>query len=63
MKEIANAELRRYMYNNRVSQWKVAQVIGVHENTVIRWLRTPLTPKRHQKITQAVEQILREREG
>ena len=59
----ANSELRDCLHRERITQWQLGAVMGVSEMTVIRWLRTPLTPERRQKITQAVEQILREREG
>lgn len=62
MGEKANGALRRCLYNARIPMWEVARVIGVHENTIIRWLREPLSEERRQRIERAVVEILDARE-
>lgn len=58
---MANEEIRAKMRFHSVSQWQVAEKIGVAEQTVLRWLRTPLPPDRLQKVTAAIDEIIAER--
>ncbi|MCG3795991.1 hypothetical protein CON78_26105 [Bacillus toyonensis] len=44
----------------RIPNWMIAEKIGVHENTVIRWLRGDLPVERRQKILAAIEGIKKE---
>ena len=62
MGEKANGALRRSLYNARIPMWEVARAIGVHENTIIRWLREPLSEERRKRIERAVVEILDARE-
>lgn len=61
MKTKINEDVRRHLYNNRITQWEVANVLGVHENTVLRWLRRPLTPEQRTRIDDAIATILKNR--
>lgn len=63
MKVKANSDLRDCLYNARIPLWMLADSMGVHENTVIRWLRRPVTPEHRERIERAVEEILSKREG
>lgn len=63
MKVKANSDLRDCLYNARIPLWMLADAMGVHENTVIRWLRRPVTPEHRERIERAVEAILSKREG
>ncbi len=59
----ANEELRARLYHEKIPLWQIGAAMGVSEMTIIRWLRLPLTGERLEKITQAIEQILEDREG
>ena len=58
---MANEEIRIKMRGYRVSQWQVAEKLGVAEQTILRWLRTPLTAEKHKKISIAIDEIIAER--
>ncbi|MFB5580459.1 hypothetical protein ACE41D_04650 [Bacillus albus] len=44
----------------KIPNWMIAEKLGVHENTVIRWLRSDLSVERRQKIITAIEGIKKE---
>lgn len=54
---MANIELRQEMKANFIPQWKVAEVLGVSEMTLIRWLRKELTEDKRIKVQQAIESL------
>ncbi len=58
---MANEEIRTKMRTYRVAQWQIAEKLGVAEQTVLRWLRTPLTPEKYTKVTTAIDEIIAER--
>ena len=49
-------DLRLLMRMKRIPTWKVAEVIGVSEMTIYRWLRT-YDSGHHDKIMKAIQQI------
>ena len=49
-------DLRLLMRMKRIPTWKVAEVIGVSEMTIYRWLRT-YDAGHHDKIMKAIQQI------
>lgn len=55
---MANEELRSYLKANKVRIWEVANVIDIHETTLVKKLRTELDPEFKQKIYLAIEEIL-----
>lgn len=58
MKRKANREVRQVMKDKRVYQWEVAEVLGVHESTIIRWMRTKLPEDRKNDILEAVTAVV-----
>ena len=50
-----NTELKYQMHVSGVSQWMIADVIGVSENTINRWLRHELTPEKKEAVMNAIE--------
>ena len=54
----ANMDIREWLYNARIPLWMLADAMGVHENTVVRWLRRPVTHDQRERIVQAIENIL-----
>lgn len=56
----ANIEIREMMHEKRVPVWAVAEVVGVHENTMLRRLRTELPSNEREHILRIVERIAEE---
>lgn len=57
---LANNEVRERIKNAGFAQWRIAEKLGVCEMTIIRWMRTPLSEERKQKILEAVEELSKE---
>ncbi len=55
-------DLRLYMRMKRIPTWKVAEVIGVSEMTIYRWLRT-FNADHYKKISDAIKKIEGEAKG
>lgn len=53
----ANVEIRAMMHEKRVPAWAIADVLGVHENTVLRHLRTELSSVERERVFRAIEKI------
>lgn len=58
----ANKKLRSYMQDNNIPYWMLANKLNVHESTLIRWLRTELTPAQTEDFMAKVNQIIKEQE-
>ena len=56
-----NEELREFLYRKQIKMWQIGAVLGVSEMSVCRMFQKPLTEGGRERITQAVEQILKER--
>lgn len=50
-----NEKLREEMRVNGISQWMMADALGVSENTVNRWMRHPLPPEKERLFLNAIE--------
>lgn len=57
MKRKKNRDVREYLKAKRVFMWEVAERIGVHEVTLIRWMRTELPEDKKQKIMEAAAAV------
>lgn len=55
MKE--NQHIRNAARNANVPLWKVADAIGVSEQTLIRWLRFPLTTDKETQIMDTIKEL------
>lgn len=53
----ANSHIRDMIKKADVYQWQVADVLGISEVTLIRWLRTDLKEEKEERIVQAIEQL------
>lgn len=53
----ANIEIREMMHAKRVPAWAIAVALGVHENTVLRHLRTELNSVERDRVLKAIEKI------
>lgn len=56
----ANADLRRAIQRNALLMYRVAAKVGVHETTLCRWFREPLTPEQRGKVEQAIAELASE---
>ena len=54
----ANMDIRERLFNARIPFWMLADAMGVHENTVVRWLRRTVTHDQRERIVHAIENIL-----
>ena len=54
---MANDDIRQEMKNNKITQWQIAHILGVCEQTVLRWLRFPLEGEQRKKVMSAIEQL------
>ncbi len=61
MKE--NAKIREEMRKNGVPQWQVAAQLYVSENTLIRWLRMPMSKDREEDVRRAIVAAAQAREA
>ena len=52
-----NLQLRSLLKMKGIPFWKICDVIGISEPTMTRWMRTPLTKDRYEKIFSAIQQI------
>ena len=59
----ANQGIRDELARNQIPHWLLAQTLGVHETTLVRWLRSPLSPERTASIRIAINEIRELREG
>lgn len=44
----------------RIPYFAIAEKIGVHENTIYRWLRSELSPDKKKQILRAIDEIKKE---
>lgn len=61
MKRKRNRDVRSVLKQKHVFQWEVAERLGVHETTVIRWMRTEMPEDKKQAIIAAAVAIAAER--
>lgn len=53
----ANGELRAELKAANIPLWRIAEKLGVHENTVIRRMRTELSSENLQAFKKALTEI------
>lgn len=56
----ANNEIREKAKRAGVKHWQIALHLGVSEQTIVRWLRTPLDASKAHRISCAIEQLAAE---
>jgi|AGTN01.3.fsa_nt_gi hypothetical protein len=57
----ANAELRRRMRAENLPIWRISRIIGVHEKTLLSWLRIELDNKKKRLVNGAIDELIRQR--
>lgn len=50
-------KLNRWLSQNKVCQYELAESIGISRYTLIEWLRKPLSDERKERIAQGVAKI------
>lgn len=58
MKE--NMPVRNKAMRCGVKHWEIAAELGVSEQTLVRWLRFPLSEEREEKIFAAIKKLAKE---
>lgn len=53
----ANQTVRDEARKRGVKHWQIAQKLGISEPTIMRWLRTPLTPEREKMVLSAINEV------
>lgn len=57
----ANQKIKDAIKQANIHQWEVALEIGVSEPTLIRWLRTPLTAEKEERILTEIKKLAKEK--
>lgn len=57
---MANTEIRTELKAAKIPYWKIAEKLGVHENTIIRRMRRELSEEERKRFYAAIETIKRE---
>ena len=55
-----NIHIRMAAREAHIPLWKIAQMVGISEPTLTRWLRVELSQEKKVRILQAIEQLKRE---
>lgn len=55
----ANQTVRDKAKRNGIKHWQIANYLGISEQTILRWLRTPLSPERESMILAAIDELTR----
>ncbi len=56
----ANADVREAMRKHKVPAWAIGKVLNVHENTVLRRLRTELSNAEKNRLFKIIDRIAEE---
>lgn len=57
---MTNENIRKAARVANIPLWRIADAMGVGENTVYRWLRRPLDEEKEQRFMDAIEQLSKE---
>lgn len=54
-------EIKNLIQQNKLRQWEIAEVMGISEFTLSRWMRKPdnLSTEQKNKITTAIDRLLK----
>lgn len=52
----ANQEVREALQNKGMKQWELAELLGVSEFTLTRWLRKELTEDKKKQLLKAINE-------
>lgn len=57
---MTNEKIRKAARVANIPLWRIADAMGVGENTVYRWLRRPLDEEKERRFMEAIEQLSKE---
>ena len=57
----ANQDVRKRIDKAGLTQWQVAEEVGINHVTMSVWLRTPLTKEQSTRVNEALERLERGR--
>lgn len=60
MKVKSNSKVRAELARNGLFIWQLAEVVGVHETTMTKWLRTPLNEEQQKRVDRALNRLIEE---
>ena len=58
-----NEKIKALLWERRIPYWQIADVLNVHENTIGRLLRKPLTKDMEEKMLCAFNSIISAKEN
>lgn len=59
----ANIDVREAMKEKHIPAWGIALILGVHENTVLRRLRTELSTEEKQNYIRIIDELANEKKS
>lgn len=54
---MSNISIREMAKKNGIKHWQIAEYLGISEQTIMRWLRKPLSEDKEQRITKAINDL------
>lgn len=57
----ANADVRNRIDDAGLTQWQIAEEVGVNHVTMSVWLRTPLTSEQADRVNKAIDNLKRDK--
>lgn len=54
---MSSKEIKELLKREDIYMWMIAKTIGIHESTLIKWLRTGLSMEQEQKVLLAIEEV------
>lgn len=61
MQRKKNRDVRAFLKSKRVFLWEAAERLGVHETTLVRWMRTELPDEKKKEIMEAAAAVAADR--
>ena len=52
-----NTEIKKQLRDQRIPQWRLAEAVGISENTMIRWMRHPLQGDQERRVREALDRL------
>jgi len=52
-----NQETRDFLNSKGLYIWQLAELVGVHETTMTKWLRMPLNVEQKQRVAEAIKEL------
>lgn len=53
-----NQQIKEVLRAKKIPLWRVSEVLGLYENTLLRWLQVELDGERRERVEAAVQLLL-----